>query len=751
MADGMIRDVKRAIGTVALAATVLCSSPLPSSAAIASTGSPDQAVPPHRPGEIVVLTKGSEVPSKIRFATDAEAEEAIAAYRRDPDVVSVGWNVTFEATADRVNPDDEYFSNQWYLEKINAPEAWTMSEGSKSVVVAVLDTGVDLDHPDLRNNIWTNPYEVLDGLDNDHNGFPDDIHGWDFVNDVGDPRPRFTGAWTETGVNHGTIVSGIIGAVGNNRIGIAGVTWNVRIMPVKVLDDQGLGDVETVAKGIDYAVRNGAQVMNLSFVGLDKSSVLDAAIARAAGAGVTVVTAAGNDNAQNGGHDLDQSPNYPVCSDGGAGKNFVIGVAATDEKDVKAPFSGYGSHCVDISAPGVGFYSTRYQDVTIPNFGEPYGGFWQGTSLATAVVSGAAALLKAVSPSLSPDEIRDFLESTAVPIDGLNPTYAGKLGAGRLDIAAAVAKVIATRTQVRENRAYVGTAAPAGLPPEVKLFTPSGAYVRSFMAYGPSMTSGVSAASGDVDGDWQDEIVTAPAGAASGTIRVWSSSGAMKGEFYGFADRSPTGVSLAVGDLTGSGPAEIVAAERSGGSEVRVFSGTGQLLSSFSAYAPEYKGGVSVAVGDVDADGKDEIITAPLSGGGPHIRIFDLKGDLKAQFFAGDKSDTRGWRVAAGDTQHQGSAGIGVMPASGKADTLELYNGLGVLYGVVEFSASVERFPFAIGDVDGDGRSDVVITAPTPDGVSFAAHDTDGKSKGYAVVYMKPVAALPDPFVVLRP
>jgi subtilisin family serine protease len=705
----------------------------------------------HRPGEIVVLFKDSTILVKLKFADDTAAEAAIREYRKNPAVRSVDWNYLFRVSAERLNADDEYLANQWYLEKIRAPEAWVTNQGSKSVVVAVLDTGVDLDHPDLRNNIWTNPYESLDGIDNDNNGYPDDIHGWDFVNSVGDPKPRFNSGFTEAGVNHGTIISGIIGAVGNNRVGVAGVNWNVRIMPVKVLDDQGLGDVITVGRGIDYAIKNGAKVLNLSFVGLEQSAILADAISRAYNAGAVVVAAAGNDSAWNGGRDLDANPNYPVCSDGGPGKNYVIGVAATDEQDHKAAFSGYGAKCVDIAAPGVAFWSARFQDSKIPNFGNFYGGYWQGTSLATAVVSGAAALLKAVSPDLNNDEIRQFLTSSAAKIDSINPTYAGKIGSGRLDLAEAVKKVSAARPEIKYSRALIGTGAPAGAKPEIKLFTPSGAFVRSFNAYNDNFKGGVNVAAGDIDGDSYDEIVTAPASSGGPHVKIFDTAGHLKNEFFAFERTMTVGVNLAVADLDDDGRAEIVTAPASGGSEIKVWSNEGRMLGDFLAYGPDYKGGVSVAAGDVDSDGRAEIITAPLKGGGPHIRVFDMKGSLKNQFFAGDTKDLRGWRVAVGDTQKQGSDSIGVLPNFGKADVLNLFNGLGVLYGVLEFSTSVQKFPFAFGDVDSDGRSDVLISVPTSEGVSVSVHDTDGKEKAYVVSYPKPTVVLPALFVVSRP
>src|SRR3990167_4418343 len=140
-------------------------------------------------------------------------------------------------------PDDEYLQEQWYLENIGAYDAWDTHTGDGSVVVAVLDTGIDLDHPDLEENIWVNAGEVAgDGIDNDGNGYIDDLNGYDFIDDDGTPIPNQDEAFDEGAVSHGTVIAGIIGAVGDNDEGIAGIVWDVQLMSVRILDNEGIGD-----------------------------------------------------------------------------------------------------------------------------------------------------------------------------------------------------------------------------------------------------------------------------------------------------------------------------------------------------------------------------------------------------------------------------------------------------------------------------------------------------------------------------
>ncbi|MFH1187334.1 MAG: S8 family serine peptidase [bacterium] len=204
-------------------------------------------------------------------------------------------------TAQKKYPaNDMFYEEQWYLDKINISGVWKYTTGSSKIVVAVIDSGVDINHPDIKNNIWLNSDEKIDGIDNDRNGYIDDINGWDFIQNSSDPRPKIFGnRFSEEGINHGTIVAGVIAAEGNNSIGISGISWHSKIMPLRVLDEQGNGDVTDVVEAIDYAINNGADIINLSFVGCKNDPRLKEAINRAYLKDVVVITSAGNEGFSN--------------------------------------------------------------------------------------------------------------------------------------------------------------------------------------------------------------------------------------------------------------------------------------------------------------------------------------------------------------------------------------------------------------------------------------------------------------------
>lgn len=339
-------------------------------------------------------------------------------------------------------PNDPRWSQQWYLRQIGAPAAWAVSTGTRQVVVAVIDGGVDIQHPDLRENVWRNLGEIADdGIDNDQNGYIDDVHGWNFVQDSSDVRPVFRLRQLEDAWSHGTMVASLIAARGNDGIGMAGVAWNVRIMPLVVLDADGSGITRNLVSAIRYAVNQGAQVINLSVVGYDRDQALEEMMARAANAGVTIVAATGNDDRSKRGINIDEIPAYPACSDLGA--DAVIGVGGTDVLDQHAPFTNFGKQCTDLSAPAHALLVARpsypHNPGVHPQNVPRYRDDVTGTSLAAPLVSGAVALLKSAHPSWTPSQIRRQLYETADRLDAaMSAGTKGVFGYGRLNIGRAL-------------------------------------------------------------------------------------------------------------------------------------------------------------------------------------------------------------------------------------------------------------------------------------------------------------------------
>jgi hypothetical protein len=326
-------------------------------------------------------------------------------------------------------PSDPLYSRQnSYLYPISAPQAWDIEKGSPGIVVAVIDTGVDVRHPDLQANIWTNPGEVPNnGADDDGNGCVDDVNGCSFVSDSSPGCQNVTNGFVHDDIGHGTFVSGVIAAAGNG-IGIVGVARGVHIMPVKVLDCYGAGDSVATARGILYAVHNGARVINLSLGGLQDAQVLRDAVAQATGAGVLVVAATGNDGT------------LGVAFPARIAEALAVGAMAPSA-DRRASFSSYGTE-VDVVAVGEDVIGTLPQSrcyAFLPCIGaDPYA-TGSGTSFSTPQVAGLAALMLSMKPSLSPAQLTTMIKSTATPMqDGNTPGWAG---AGRINMLAALKAV----------------------------------------------------------------------------------------------------------------------------------------------------------------------------------------------------------------------------------------------------------------------------------------------------------------------
>jgi subtilisin family serine protease len=352
----------------------------------------------------------------VRIRSGLKVEEALDAAQQLAGIEAAQPNYIYRALQP---PDDTYYGLQWGLENVGGDSAHTMYDlpgpdpwvtgkdigweaaheiiegwSLDPVIVGVIDTGIDFDHPDLAGIIWTNSDEVPgNGADDDSNGYVDDLNGWDYVGDDDDPDD-------EDG--HGTHVAGVIGAITNNGEGVAGIAENVRLMPLRVLDSENSGYTSDIIDAIYYGIDEGARVLNNSWGGGDYDSALESAIVDAHAAGVLVVCAAGNDTSDN-----DATPHYPSSY----GMENIISVAASTPWGSEASFSNWGQVSVDIAAPGDLIISTRPADgpigipelnyqIAIPTADSPLP--WSGTSMAAPYVSGTAAILYGLGDELWP-------------------------------------------------------------------------------------------------------------------------------------------------------------------------------------------------------------------------------------------------------------------------------------------------------------------------------------------------------------
>ncbi len=346
-------------------------------------------------------------------------------------------------------PSDDFYPKQKeFWDVVGMEKAWDFATGSPHVVVAVIDTGADILHRDLENNVWINPYEIADnGVDDDSNGYVDDVNGWNFIEDNNNVRPSvFENADDPEAVRHGTVIAGLIGEQGNNDKDGTGVNWQVKIMPLRAIGSDGSGVMEDVAKAVDYAVSNGAMVISLSMVSYENSEILRMSLRAAYEKGVVIVAAAGNDRER---VDIN-NPVYPICLDQGDKENWIIGVGSIKPAVQKLSwFSNYGD-CVDLFAPGDDIFSIeRYA----PQFGynEEFGGPWKGTSFATPIVAGGAALLKSIHPEWKADKIIETLLATTTKFYlDKDQKMAGKI----INIGAAAELAAETKTPDEAYAAY---------------------------------------------------------------------------------------------------------------------------------------------------------------------------------------------------------------------------------------------------------------------------------------------------------
>lgn len=376
--------------------------------------------------------------SLIHLPAGTDPASVLATLNADPTIAYAEPNFIYTAT---LTPNDPDYGRQWHLNQasdvdIDAPEAWDIQQGSNTVIIASIDTGVDYNHADLRDNIWTNPGEIANNrIDDDRNGYVDDVRGWDFANNDNNPMDDN---------RHGTHVAGIMAAAGNNGIGGTGVAWRARIIPLKFLSATGSGSSANAIKAIQYAVANGAKISNNSWGGGGFSQALSDAIGAANAAGHLFVAAAGNAGTNN-----DTTPSYPASYN----QPNIISVASTTNTDALSSFSNFGVRTVHVAAPGSSIYSTVLNNSY---------GILSGTSMAAPVVSGIATLLLAQNPTLTVQQLKTAITSTVdkPPALSTRVSSGGRVNAFRaLQSLGAAAPPISTPAAVTVSPATVSVVA----------------------------------------------------------------------------------------------------------------------------------------------------------------------------------------------------------------------------------------------------------------------------------------------------
>ncbi len=656
-------------------------------------------------------------------------------------------------------PNDPDFSQQWYLENtgqnggtpgvdIKAPEAWDIQTGDASVVVAVIDTGVDYNHPDLSANIWHNPGEIPgDGIDNDGNGYVDDVTGWDFVS-----VPQYWAAPDEDAgpedndpldrAGHGTYCAGVIASAGNNSVGIAGVTWNCKIMPVRIGFRRSDGSsyfLDTdAARGIIYAADNGANIINLSWIIRSSPEVVADAIRYAYSKGVVVIGAVGNDDAK--------GAVFP------SSMQEVIGVAATDENDNRAiwllpqpPMPGEGSNYgpgVDVAAPGVNVLTTdldsRYVEVT-------------GTSISTAITSGVAALILSAHPDFTPDEVKSVLCSTSES----ELSSVKYIGYGRIDAYQSLLindVPVATITSPYDNQMISGTV-------DIKGSAQGSSSVLDHYV--------VEYAEGIYPREWTT-IVDSATPVENATLATWNTDLVHDGQYtlrltvhdvegnYNVAqiivyinknihEGWPVKVQDEIiahpmaADIDRDGRKEVIIASKNG--NLYVYKSTGELL-----FEKFLDGNIftTPAVADLDGDGNLEIIvvsdnefTTPPS---------------KVYVFKADGSELSGWPIdvnegnrlalSAGDLDGDGRCEIVASTLrnySAQKSVIYVWNYDGTAYGNGLWPKEIELgYPPNVGtaqdysnhpvlaDLDKDGNMEIIISVPVYEKATLYVWNSDG-------------------------
>ena len=653
--------------------------------------------------------------------------------------------------------DDPYIAWQWALNHVpdhdvNAPEAWDVERGDSSIVVAIVDTGVDWQHPDLGGptpftggSIQTNWVEFngTSGVDDDGNGFVDDVHGWDFVTGVGGTQCSGEDAETPDSdpsdyFGHGTHVAGIVAAVADNGVGVAGLAHGCKLLPVRAgwcaTSYGGVVRTDFCAQGIMYAARNGARIINCSW-NSDDSGGLGVAVDTAISRGAVIVVSAGNQANQY------QSSNYLST------RGDCFDVAATDSNDVKYVNSCFGTW-IDFSAPGEAVLSTYYNRAAVDTSMRHWYAFMDGTSMAAPYVCGLSALLLSQNPARTRLEVRNVIAATCDPIDALNasgcaelpppdpdPSCAGMLGAGRINAYKALA-LGSGNWQKATGGPVSGSPLPAKIGfQKYAVVTSSNGCVYAFNSAGgqaagwPKCLPGslTSAAAGNLDAGGSVEVVAA---SDSGYVCVWDAGGTpAAGWPVRLAAAVVSGPMLC--DLDEDGGLEIVCGAADGSVHVLEADGSESMspidLTGFVTSEPAF-----VTLG---LDSSSVILVGTSDS---RLQAFESGGGLPS-----------GWPVSLGSGMVRSPVAAD-LDADGRSEVF-VGDANGNLYGVDDLGSSLGGWPrsassaltrsLALGDVNGDSIPDVV--AACTDGAVYAWTMAGQLLSGWPVYAGGPISSSP--------
>lgn len=586
------------------------------------------------------------------------------------------------------------FIDQWSYRDTKVFDAWDMVTGSDRVIVAIVDNGFDMFHPDLEPNVWKNLREIPDnGIDDDRNGYVDDVWGWNFVENDNNPRPNvfhLTQEDIEDGaIHHGTVVAGIIGAVGNNGQFGSGINWRVQLMNLKVVGNSGAIDSPRIPEAIRYAVDNGADIINISLIGPEDPEMKES-IKYAYDHGVAVIAAAGNDY-----FSLDDYPRYPICADAFEGEQWVLGVSAINEAHRLARFSNTGS-CIDITAPGVNVSGTeRYA----PGYGLPdyYGGPHTGTSFAAPFVSGAAALVKSIHPEWGAKDIFDTLLQTVHKTPPQNEAeYARNFGKGLVQIGPAVIKALSyirstrvlsdievispdsgtlfresdrrlevvpdrVRTMLRSASAIVSYSDTRGVgfiaveskknqPTRITVFDPEW---RERFAWTTTMTGNLAAVAAPLLEGGETALVLAPRTADTIAFRAYD----LTGRELAMVSAPSRHTGVVLGEVLTSDGVKLLAVYTENGVPV-IHRFNRSWTIDARVVIPDLSSVGAVGGGDIDGNGTTEYVVGAGAGTDPYILYYTAEGVLLRKFFAYSPGNTQGLQLAVGDYDDDGADDI---------------------------------------------------------------------------------------------